>query len=117
MNRLSKKVALITGAASGLGREMALLFAQEGASVAVSDIADSDGEAVAEEIRANGGSAIFLNLDVSSEQDWIAAMAEIESVFGKLNILVNNAGIAPPGTTEMEFTQWRNVMTCDIISS
>lgn len=84
------KVALITGAAQGIGKETALVMAKEGAQVIVSDINDSMGEAVAQEI---GGTCVYLHLDVQIEDDWKNAMDITLERFGKLNILVNNAGI------------------------
>ena len=88
--RLESKVALVTGAAQGLGRAMALLFAQEGAKVDVSDVNDDLGKKVADEI---GAQAIYLHLDVSQENHWEQAMAASQKAFGPVNILVNNAGI------------------------
>lgn len=90
MPRLEGKVALITGAAQGIGEETAIVFAKEGATVIVSDINDILGEAVSKKI---GGKCIYLTLDVSKEDDWERAISSIVKRFGKLNILVNNAGI------------------------
>ncbi|MCH7707799.1 MAG: glucose 1-dehydrogenase [Myxococcales bacterium] len=100
--RLDGKVALISGAARGMGRAEARLFAAEGAKVAVCDVVDGEGKSVAEEI---GASAIYLHLDVTSEDDWAAAVAATTERFGKLNVLVNNAGIAegaPLAVTTLE---------------
>jgi len=91
MGRLDGKVALISGAARGLGRAMARLFAAEGAKVALGDRRDAEGEAAA---RALGASAHFVHLDVTSESDWAAAVAATTGRFGRLDVLVNNAGIA-----------------------
>lgn len=88
--RLEEKVALITGAAQGIGKETAIVLAREGAKVIVSDINDSLGTTVAKEI---GEHCIYLHLDVSSEDDWKHAISTITERFGKLNILVNNAGV------------------------
>ena len=91
MGRLDGKVALISGAARGLGRAMARLFAAEGAKVALGDRRDAEGEAAAREL---GASALFVHLDVTSESDWAAAVAATTGRFGRLDVLVNNAGIA-----------------------
>lgn len=88
--RVQQKVALVTGAAQGIGKETATVLAREGAIVIVSDINDSLGQTVCKEI---GGSCIYLHLDVSHEDDWKQAISVITERFGKLNILVNNAGI------------------------
>jgi 3alpha(or 20beta)-hydroxysteroid dehydrogenase len=90
MSNLNGKVALITGAARGQGAAEARLFAQRGAKVMLCDILDSEGQAVAAEIGAN---AAYLRLDVTSEASWQAAVTAAVSKFGKLNVLVNNAGI------------------------
>ena len=90
MSNLNGKVALITGAARGQGAAEARLFAQRGAKVMLCDILDSEGQAVTAEIGAN---AAYLRLDVTSEASWQAAVKATVSKFGKLNVLVNNAGI------------------------
>jgi 3alpha(or 20beta)-hydroxysteroid dehydrogenase len=90
MSNLNGKVALITGAARGQGAAEARLFAQRGAKVMLCDILDSEGQAVAAEIGAN---AAYLRLDVTSEASWQAAVKAAVAKFGKLNVLVNNAGI------------------------
>lgn len=94
MDRLKSKVALIAGAAMGIGEADAKLFAKEGAKVIVADINEKEGKRVADEIIADGGEAIFVKLDVTKEEDWKNATAEAIKVFGKLNIQVNNAGIS-----------------------
>jgi NAD(P)-dependent dehydrogenase (short-subunit alcohol dehydrogenase family) len=91
--RLAGKVALVTGAASGLGAETARRMAGEGAAVLLTDRDVAAGEAVAAAIGASGGKAAFLAHDVTSEDDWRAAVAMATSSFGRLDILVNNAGI------------------------
>jgi NAD(P)-dependent dehydrogenase (short-subunit alcohol dehydrogenase family) len=88
-------VALITGAASGIGRESALLFAHEGAKVVVADLDGKAGEGVAAEIAAAGGEAIALRCDVARGEDLRAAVAAAERRFGALHVLFNNAGIFP----------------------
>jgi NAD(P)-dependent dehydrogenase (short-subunit alcohol dehydrogenase family) len=91
--RLKEKVALITGAGSGIGREMALLFSQEGANVVVADINSEDGNRVAQEVADAGGNARFVKADVSHAQDVENMVAHTEQEFDRLDILVNNAGI------------------------
>jgi NAD(P)-dependent dehydrogenase (short-subunit alcohol dehydrogenase family) len=92
--RLKDKVALITGAGGGIGRETALLFAAEGASIVAVDYNPGPNEAVAAEISAAGGSAIAVKADVSKAADCEAMIQAAEKAYGKLNILFNNAGIS-----------------------
>lgn len=92
--RLKDKVALITGAAHGMGESTARLFAQEGAKVIVADVLEHEGETVVNSIVAAGGEARFIRLDVAEEQQWIEAMHGIIARYGRLDILVNNAGIS-----------------------
>jgi cyclopentanol dehydrogenase len=91
--RLKSKIALITGAAQGLGAAMAKRFAQEGATIFVCDLNADAGEATAAMITTAGGRATFQPLDVGSEASWIAAFAAVVAACGRLDILVNNAGI------------------------
>lgn len=96
--RLDGRVALVTGAASGIGRATSKRLATEGASVLVTDIAD--GEAVVREITDAGGTASYLRQDVTSEADWETAVREAQTRFGGLGILVNNAGVGDLATIE-----------------
>jgi NAD(P)-dependent dehydrogenase (short-subunit alcohol dehydrogenase family) len=91
--RLKEKVALITGAASGIGRETALLFAKEGASVVVVDVSDEGGKETVARIEADGGAAVYAHADVSRADDALNMVTVAEKTFGKLNVLFNNAGI------------------------
>ena len=88
--RLKNKIALITGSASGIGKSCAEIFAQEGATVIVSDIDDNKGQQLADKI---GENALYQHLDVKNEEDWIRVTKFIQERFIKLDILVNNAGI------------------------
>src|SRR5687768_5892209 len=92
--RLGSTVALITGGASGMGASMARIFAREGAKVVVADMLEAEGREVAAEITRANGSAIFQKLDVSSEVEWRAAVDATLAAYGKLDILVNDAGIS-----------------------
>ncbi len=93
--RLKEKVALITGAGSGIGREAALLFAREGASVVVAEVVDDAGRRTAAEIEKAGGHAHFVHADVSRGDDARAMIEEAEKKYGRLNVLFNNAGVFP----------------------
>ena len=107
MGRLDGKVALISGAARGMGQAMARLFAEQGARVAVCDVVDGEGQTVAKEI---GASAIYCRLDVTTEDDWTEAVSATLDAFGKLDVLVNNAGIAEGAPLhEMTLESYRRV--------
>ena len=110
--RLEGKVAFISGGARGMGAAEAVLFAREGANVAIGDVLEEEGRKVVEQISETGGRAIFVSLDVTSEAQWDEAIAATVSEFGKLDVLVNNAGIGS-GTSRIEDTtveSWDRVM-------
>src|SRR6478752_242535 len=98
--RMKDKVALISGAASGMGAATARLFGREGATVFVADLLDKEGAEVVDSINKAGGTARYLHLDVTDEAGWQAAIAEIEKTAGGLDVLVNNAGIS--GSAEQD---------------
>lgn len=115
MYRLKDKVALVTGAALGLGRATALLLAREGAKVVVTDMRDSDGRSAVSEIEKTGGAACFFHHDVSREEDWINAIDGAIATFDRLDVVVNNAGVAFPGNAEdVSFADWRRLMSINL---
>jgi NAD(P)-dependent dehydrogenase (short-subunit alcohol dehydrogenase family) len=109
--RLSGKVAIVTGAASGMGAATARRFAKEGASVVIADMLEAEGKAVADGITAAGGKAMFLALNVTDEAGWKTLMDATVAAFGRLDILVNNAGISGSATNDLlESGMWERVM-------
>jgi NAD(P)-dependent dehydrogenase (short-subunit alcohol dehydrogenase family) len=100
MERLEGRVALVTGAASGIGKAIVMRLAAEGSAVCVTDVNDEQGHAVVTSIIDAGGRASFAHLDVTSESDWADAVASVVDEFGGLDILVNNAGMGDLGTIE-----------------
>lgn len=109
--RLDGKVALISGAARGQGAAHAELFANEGASVVLGDILEKEVHLVADEIRAMGGAAEAILLDVTRPEDWVAAVELSERTFGRLDVLVNNAGIIDEGgAIDEELEAWHRVI-------
>jgi NAD(P)-dependent dehydrogenase (short-subunit alcohol dehydrogenase family) len=113
MGRLAGKAALVSGGASGIGAETCRTLAREGAAVVVADIQADMARGVVAEIEAAGGKAVFQPLDVRLEDAWIAATKRAEDAFGKLNIIVNNAGVGGPmGDVEnITLENWRKVMS------
>lgn len=112
--RLIDKVAIVTGAASGMGAATAKMFADEGAKVIVADVATDDGAAVAAEIVDAGGEARFLRLDVSSEADWASAVSETVSAYGQIDILINSAGLTATSQDLLNTNIWDEQM--DIVA-
>ena len=114
MNRLDDRVALITGAASGIGKATAQRLAREGAAVLITDIAAEAGEAAVKEITDAGGKAAFFRHDVTSESDWDAATARAVELFGRLDIVVNNAGMGDIKTIEdTTLEEWNRTIDID----
>lgn len=93
MDRLKNKVAVVTGGSAGIGAATCRLFAQEGAAVVIADIDDVRGVCLEQELRHEGLQAVFLHLDVTSEQSWQKMMVKTVEHYGKVNVLVNNAGV------------------------
>jgi 3alpha(or 20beta)-hydroxysteroid dehydrogenase len=112
MGKLDGKVALISGGARGQGAAEAETFVKEGARVVFGDIRDDEGKTVEAAIRARGGDAVYVHLDVTSETDWQAAVRTTTSRYGKLDILINNAAIVIPRVPIEERTvaEWDRVM-------
>ena len=109
--RLAGKVALISGGARGQGEAEARLFAKEGAKVVLGDILSEAGQKVAADINAQGGQATFVRLDVTQEVDWQQAVDTTVRTYGKLNILVNNAGIfRTEGVEATSLALWNQVI-------
>lgn len=115
--RLANKVAIITGAAGGMGKSDALLFAKEGAKVAITDLQEDKLREVVREIVESGGEAIALRHNVASEEDWVRVVDETVAKFGKVDILVNNAGVSN-ATPFMDLTVegWEKTMSINVTS-
>jgi len=111
MGRLDNKVTIVTGSAEGIGEATAKLFAKEGAKVVVADINESKGKEVVNEIQNKGGDATFYSLDVTKENNWQGLMNETTRKYGKLNIIVNNAGISRAKDIEnTTLEDWNDIM-------
>ncbi len=109
--RLEGKVALISGGARGMGAEEARIFAREGAKVIIGDISEEDGKAVEAQISEAGGQALFVRLDVTEESEWTNAVEQAVSRYGKLDVLVNNAGISSRAfTDDIGIEAWDKIM-------
>lgn len=115
--RLSDKVAIVTGGASGIGRATALRFAAEGASVAILDRDIQRGEQVARQISQSGSKAIFLHADISAEPQVCAAVEKTELHFGKLDILVNNAAAFVFGSYDVPQSDWERVLSVNVMGT
>jgi NAD(P)-dependent dehydrogenase (short-subunit alcohol dehydrogenase family) len=116
MPRVGGKVAIVTGGASGIGRMTCLVLAKEGAKVAVVDIDDEAGRKVVSEIESNGGSAQFWHMDVTNAKEVEKTFADIYQAFGRINILVNDAGIngVPVPVHEVKEEDWDKVININL---
>lgn len=115
MDRVKGKVAIVTGGGGGLGRAITSLLAKEGAKVVVTDINEADGQKAAEEIKREGGEAIFIKHDVSSEGDWSEVIEKTLAEFGKLDILVNNAGVMlVKEIKDISLEEWHRLMSVNL---
>ena len=108
--RLKDKVAIVTGAASGMGASTAKIFANQGAKVLVTDMLEDEGAGVVAEITKADGEARFQRLDVTSEADWDSAVAAALAAYGKLDILVNNAGVSRSTPDLLNLDTWDQQM-------
>lgn len=115
MDRVKNKIAIVTGGAVGIGRAEALLLAREGASITVTDLDEAGAEKTAAEIRSEGGRAIHLRHDVSVESDWDKVIARTLKEFGRLDVLVNNAGVIIYKKIEdTSLSDWRRLMSVNL---
>ena len=116
MNRVQGKVALVTGASSGLGEAIARLLANQGATVVLADLNEAAGKRVLRDIKNGGGDGLFVKLDVVDEAQWIGVMAKIKKRFGQLNVAVNCAGtnIARSFPTDTTLADWRGLMAVNL---
>ena len=113
--RLENKVAIITGAGSGIGRETALLFAKEGAKVVVADISERGGMETVEDIKGAGGEGVFIKLDVSSMEQAKKMVKETHERYGRIDILITNAGIVQDALImKMTEEQWDRVINVNL---
>ena len=113
--RFRGKVALVTGAASGLGCATARLFGANGASVVICDVLQGPGNALAEELRAVGCDARYLPLDITREEDWRQAVRSVDEQLGRIDVLVNNAGIiARRGVMDTTLADWQRVLDVNV---
>ena len=114
--KLTDRVAIITGAASGMGKAMAILFAEEGANVVVADIDDKGGKQTADEINSANGKAIFVHTDVSKPVEVKNLVDEAMDKFSKVDILVNNAGVFMKMTTieEIDESTWDRIYSVNV---
>jgi 3-oxoacyl-[acyl-carrier protein] reductase len=118
MSRLEDRVAIVTGGASGLGKTFCLALAEQGASLVVADVKDKEAQQTAREIQANGGQAISIKTDVTSEEATLAMAKETIKQFGRIDILVNNAamvyGITRKPFTEIPPDEWDKLMAVNL---
>lgn len=115
MNRMRGKVAIVTGGALGIGRACALRLAEEGAVAVVTDVDSAKGPLVVEEIRSSGGEAIFVHQDVADEDQWELVTSAVIERYKRLDVLVNNAGVALARDVEhTTIEEWRRLMSINL---
>jgi NAD(P)-dependent dehydrogenase (short-subunit alcohol dehydrogenase family) len=116
MGRVEGKVAIVTGAALGIGKACCLRLADEGAVIAVTDILDQEGQEVTKVIKKNGGKAEYWHLDVSNENEVKKVFSDVKAKFGRIDIMVNNAGISGVSkpTDEVTEQEWDKVMAVNV---
>lgn len=115
MNRVKDKVAIVTGGALGLGEAQSKLLAKEGAKVVVTDIKPNEGNQVVKEINDDGGEATFIKHDVTSEDQWRDVIDTTQKTYGRIDIVVNNAGIGIAGSAEStSLKDWRKVQAVNL---
>jgi 3-hydroxybutyrate dehydrogenase len=108
---LKGKIALVTGAASGIGKEIAIVYAQAGARVVIADLNQEGADATAAELKANGGEAMGVAMDVTSEEQVEAGFAKVEAAWGGIDVLVSNAGIQIVDPIEkFDFSKWKKML-------
>lgn len=115
MGRLDGRVCVVTGGTSGIGKAICTEFAKEGAAVAVLARSGAGGEKTEKELKALGAKALFVSIDVASEEQWSEAKSRVMQEFGRIDVLVNNAGIFAEGTvTEMPFPSFQKIMDVNV---
>ncbi|MBN2366282.1 MAG: glucose 1-dehydrogenase [Calditrichaeota bacterium] len=116
MARLEGKTAIVTGGSLGIGKSCCIEMAKEGANIAVTDLQDNEGKEVVEEIKENGGSARYWHMDVTNEKEVESVFKEVKDVWGSIDVLVNNAGIAGVNKPPHEITEkeWDQVMDVNV---
>jgi NAD(P)-dependent dehydrogenase (short-subunit alcohol dehydrogenase family) len=115
MNRVKGKVAIVTGAGQGIGKAEALLLSKEGAAIVVTDINEATGNRVVKQIKKDGGKAIYVKHDIASEASWEEVINKTVAEFGKLDVLVNNAGVFfESSLEETSLEKWRWLMSINL---
>lgn len=115
MGRVEGKVAVISGGASGLGEASAKLLAREGATVVITDLNDSAGNQIVDDIRSGGGEALFIHHDVTNEQEWENVYTTVVEKYGRVDVLVNSAGLGIGGAPEDQTVEdWRKLMAVNL---